>query len=247
MYQVVIVDDEWWALQGVEETFPWAESNFEVIKTSTDSEEALHSILELKPDVVFTDVRMPVFSGIDLIKKIRKKSLDIEFIIISGFAEFSYAQAAIRQGAFDYCLKPIEEYKAKELLNSLKYHLDQKSQISNSKSSFNFKNIDNDNFREMVEYINGNYDQNLKLFMLANKFAFNENYSCQLFKKYLDCTFSEYLKRIRMEKAKQLLIEDNSKTINNISLEVGYNNSNYFSKVFKKYFGESPGKFRNRH
>ena len=125
-YKVVIIDDEPWILEGIFQTFAWEKYGFKVIKKLTSSIEGLDIILNEKPDVVFTDIRMPEISGIELMKLVRKEGLDTEFIIISGFDDFSYAQDALRQGAFDYHLKPIKANVAEKILGDLAKILEDK-------------------------------------------------------------------------------------------------------------------------
>lgn len=126
MYTVLIVDDEPWVLSWIEKIFKWEEKGFKVIRSTVDPEEAYEIILEREPDVVFTDIRMPEISGLELMKMTRERGMDTEFIVISGFAEFSYAQQALREGAFDYRLKPIQMDEAEELLDKLLAHLNRK-------------------------------------------------------------------------------------------------------------------------
>ena len=126
MYKVLLVDDEPWALRGIKETFQWKEMGFEVMYETTKSTEALEIILKGNVDVVFTDIRMPKISGLELMKKAREQGNDNEFIVISGYGEFSYAQEALKQGAFDYCLKPLQFEEADILLKRLKKHMDKK-------------------------------------------------------------------------------------------------------------------------
>jgi YesN/AraC family two-component response regulator len=133
MYRVILVDDEPWTLQGIYETFEWNKYDLEVIGTYTLATKALQEILEKKPDVVFTDIRMPIISGIDILNTIRKNGLKTEVVIISGFGQFDYAQEAIRQGAFDYILKPIDEEATDVLLERIKLRLDQKQEEKNRK------------------------------------------------------------------------------------------------------------------
>ena len=123
MFSAILVDDEYWALRGIHEAFPWEKAGFRVAAQTTKSTEALELILREEPDVVFTDIRMPKISGIELMEKVREAGLNTEFVIISGFADFTYAQQAIRQGAFDYCLKPLDLESSAELLNRLTKHL----------------------------------------------------------------------------------------------------------------------------
>src|SRR5699024_7462338 len=71
--------------------------------------DALSSIRELHPDIVITDVCMPGYSGIDIIRESKAKYPDIHFIMISGYREFEYARDALKYGADDYLLKPIKK------------------------------------------------------------------------------------------------------------------------------------------
>ncbi len=133
MYRVILVDDEIWTLQGIKESFNWSKYNMEVIGTYTFATEALKEILEKKPDIVFTDIRMPVISGLEIISKIRENELNTEVIIVSGFAQFEYAKEAIKKGAFDFILKPLDMEENDSLLERLKVKLDSKSQEKNKK------------------------------------------------------------------------------------------------------------------
>ncbi|TDF95048.1 response regulator transcription factor [Paenibacillus piri] len=131
MYKVILVDDEIWSLEGIRKVFDWQHMGFAIAAQTTDASEALELICSLKPDVVVTDIRMPEISGIDLLTLSRKRGITSEFIIISGFAEFAYAQEAIRYGAFDYQLKPIDPVEAKQLLTKLKLRLHEKQLAEN--------------------------------------------------------------------------------------------------------------------
>lgn len=81
MFTVVVVDDEHWALYGVVNTFEWERFGFKVIHSTCDSLEAWDKIREMKPDVVFADIRMPEMTGIELFSNIRSIGLDCEFVI----------------------------------------------------------------------------------------------------------------------------------------------------------------------
>lgn len=132
MYRVLIVDDEPWALVVTRKVFNWEKNGFEIIGETTSSKKAVDIISTEQPDVVFTDIRMPNFDGIELIKIIRQKEIDTEFIIVSGFAEFSYAQEAIHNGALDYCLKPMDPSKTDELLKKTYIYLENKRSLRNN-------------------------------------------------------------------------------------------------------------------
>jgi two-component system response regulator YesN len=126
MYRVLLVDDEPLTFIGMRNVFNWREAGFEIIAQTTNPYEALDIITAQRPDVVFADVRMPEISGLELIGRVREMGLDTEFVIVSGFAEFSYAQEALRHGAFDYCLKPVKVDAENLLLKRLATHLQNK-------------------------------------------------------------------------------------------------------------------------
>lgn len=126
MFSLLIVDDEPWALVGIQEIIPWDEYGFNPVRAVGNPLEALGIILENPPDVVVTDIKMPDMTGLDLIKAGREREISSEFVIVSGFGEFSYAREAIELGAFSYLLKPLEERVVAELACRLKEHLSNK-------------------------------------------------------------------------------------------------------------------------
>lgn len=125
MFNVILIDDEPWALIGLQRIFPWESCGFCIAGAYTDPKEALAAILSQTPaiDAVFSDIRMPDISGIELIKKARDGGSDALFIFISGHADFQYAREAIRFGAHDYLLKPVEEETTLSYLKNLSDYL----------------------------------------------------------------------------------------------------------------------------
>lgn len=132
LYRVILVDVDVWTLQGLEDSFPWQDYNMDVIGSYNRTSVALEAILREKPDVVFTDVRMPVISGIELMRSLRERHLELELVVVSGSDHFEHARESLRLGAFDYCLKPISQIDADALLSRLKEKLDRKARIHNN-------------------------------------------------------------------------------------------------------------------
>lgn len=124
MYRVTLVDDEPWSATSLQKAMPWEEFGFEVTAIETDSVVALEHIKDSPPDVVFTDIRMPELSGIDLLRKTREARRELVFVIVSGYDDFKYAQEAIRLGAADYVLKPVDSGEGRKLLERLRARLD---------------------------------------------------------------------------------------------------------------------------
>ena len=116
MYRAVIVDDERKICQLIVELGDWKRYDIEVAAICTDGEEALAAIQRLKPDIVLTDVRMPVYDGLELIRRTNECGLSPAFIIISGYQYFEYAYSAFKYGVIDYLLKPIDQAQLNEVL-----------------------------------------------------------------------------------------------------------------------------------
>ena len=108
MLKVLLVDDEPFILQGLNVLIDWEDYGFEVY-TAQDGKSAYDMISEQGFDLVIADIKMPVMDGIELLKRIREDGNDVSFVILSGFAEFSYAQEALKHKCSAYILKPVEK------------------------------------------------------------------------------------------------------------------------------------------
>jgi two-component system response regulator YesN len=124
MYKVLIVDDESWVVESLKDLVSWAQYGFEVVGQAASGSEALDAIRKLNPDVVFTDIRMPEMNGLELIRRGKTMGGAIRFVVVSGYAEFAYAQKALSYGAAAYCLKPFDEIEIGGVLVKLKETLD---------------------------------------------------------------------------------------------------------------------------
>lgn len=108
MLKIVIAEDEQWVMSGIRSLLAWEFENTEIVGEAEDGEEALQLCHEHMPDLLITDIRMPKLSGIDVLKRIRETLVSTEVIIVTGYDDFEYVQEALRLGAADYLLKPID-------------------------------------------------------------------------------------------------------------------------------------------
>lgn len=132
-YKVILIDDEVMELEGIRQLVRWEEYNAEVIGAYKNGEEGLRGIEELGPDIVITDMKMPVVSGLDVIRRARSFTKVPEFIILSAYAEFSLAQSAMKEGVEIYLLKPCDEYDIEEALGKAIQNVDKKYALKNVK------------------------------------------------------------------------------------------------------------------
>ncbi|HBE78077.1 MAG TPA: DNA-binding response regulator [Firmicutes bacterium] len=120
MIRVLIADDEEKVCTLISKLVNWKDFDMEVVATVYNGIEALERIKELAVDVVITDIRMPGYDGIELIAKAKEINDHIEFIIISGYRHFEYAQSAIKYGVSDYLLKPIKKEELTATLEKIR-------------------------------------------------------------------------------------------------------------------------------
>ncbi len=140
LFKILIVDDEFIIRQGIKHLLDWEAHGYEIIGEASNGKEALEIIEEVTPDIILTDIVMPVMDGIELTKEIRKKNNDIKIIILSGYSDFDYVKNTFQNGASDYLLKPT--LNPKELLEILEKVLRNPSNILyNLNPSYNIENI----------------------------------------------------------------------------------------------------------
>lgn len=122
--KVLLVDDEPFILQGLSVLIDWAAEGCEIVKMASNGKEALLYLEDHEADLVITDIKMPVMSGLELLEQIRGRQIsDAFFIILSGYNDFSYAQKAIRYACMDYLVKPVQKEALLELIRKAKSSL----------------------------------------------------------------------------------------------------------------------------
>lgn len=124
MYKVVVIDDEPLILRSIKKSIEDAHKGFVVVGEAMNGEDAIHIVENLAPDLIFTDIRMPVIDGLALIEELHKRLIQPKVVILSGFQEFDYAKRALKFGVEEYLLKPIAHDELNELLNKIYDDLD---------------------------------------------------------------------------------------------------------------------------
>jgi two-component system response regulator YesN len=124
MYRFLMVDDEEIVRRGFETKIDWAGQGFEFLPPAENGRDAIAAIDEFLPDVVMTDIHMPHADGISVAAHVMETHPETIVVILSGYDDFSYAQAAIRNNVFDYVLKPVSSRDLAVLLAKIKGRLD---------------------------------------------------------------------------------------------------------------------------
>ncbi len=187
MYKAIIVDDEIWALRGMNGIIPWEEYGFEICRLCMSVSEALEAIDEFEPDVVFTDIRMPFQSGMDLLNKINESERSIITVIVSAYRDFSVAKQAITKGVFDYLIKPLEKEEVISLVRRAKQKLDEMklAQVQDV-TKVDLAEPENQT-KDIVKKILNNIRKSPNCYLLINaEEAFSNQLTGELQKVYID-------------------------------------------------------------
>lgn len=253
MFQVYIVDDAVLTRKALVMTMPWDQWECVVVGSADDGDRAFQEIREMRPDLVITDIRMVRVSGLEMIRRCREEGIDTQFIIISGYNEFEYAKAALKMEVVDYILKPIDDeelraavLKARGRIEELRAgRADRRDREERSLALEYDENKLNAYMRQALEYVRLNYGKDLSIREVAGHLAISESYLAKLFKVEVKMTFLEYLTRVRMSRAMELM-KDKNMPIYEIAERVGYKDYRYFSATFKKLLGVGAKEFQMR-
>jgi len=228
---VLIVDDEPLVRSSIRFTLQGIALRTHVVGEAENGEDALDQYRRLLPDVIITDIRMPGMNGLDFIAEVRRADPVTQFIIISGYAEFEYARQAMRHGVGDYVLKPIKARELEDALRNCATRLDDACLEAQPEG------------RQLVQYIREHFSSPLSLDQMADKFNFSPKYISCLVKNEVGQGFSDFLLSLRMKAAIELLGRTRQ-DVKAIALSVGYEDQQYFHRVFKKKTGKTPVQFR---
>ncbi len=126
MYRIMLVDDEPLILAGITSLINWEDHACTIIGKATNGQQALEQIIELQPDIIITDIKMPVMNGLELITKCKEENLDFSFVVLTNLEEFELAKKALTLGASEYLVKiNLTEESLVHSLNKAKQHYDQ--------------------------------------------------------------------------------------------------------------------------
>ncbi len=234
MYTVYVVDDEPLILNEIVNTVRWMDNGFEVVGSSERPNKAISEIKQLRPDVVFSDLKLPEMDGVDMIKALKDEGVEFECVILSAFANFEDSRRFFRLEGFDYLLKPMQQQEVQLVLERLSKKLSKRERPSVRDG----ENI-SDAFLKLINHIENDFQTKHTLDSLSKLFGLSPNYICNLFARHYNSTLTRYLTTLRMKHAIKLMLTSN-RQYKDIATECGYTDYYYFCKVFKDYYGESP-------
>lgn len=235
---VLIADDERYMVEYIETLVDWKAYGFDRVLTAYGGSLARDLLLEYRPELLITDIKMPKVSGLDLSALVDEKEYQTKVIIISGYSEFDYAKQALRYGVAEYLVKPVLK---EELVEALERILDRN--FEREEAAAKERGEKYETIHVLKAYINEHFDQDLSLDTLGEVAHLHPTYLSRIFKEVTDVNLSEYITDVRMQKASELLEGTNLK-VNEVMKHVGYQKSQHFSKLFKEKFGVTPKEYR---
>ena len=244
IYRILLVEDEVMMQKFLQKFIYWEQLGYEICATASNGKQALELIPEKQPDIILTDIQMPVMDGLELAHTVHRMYPQIKVILISAYSDFSYARKGIECGIYNYILKSDEESSIANYFVRLHRMLSQPNEDPcppqpNSASQTHSRVVD-----ECLNYIEQNYASDISLKDLSEYTHTHTNHICRLFSQELGCSFNDILTLKRLEASKILLKNTNMK-IYEIAELVGYHKPAYYSELFKKYYRKTPNEFRN--
>ncbi len=241
--KIMIVDDEPKIRRGMK-TLLEEQDGFEVIGIYDNAMSSLSDLDEKQPNVLITDIKMPEYSGLDLIEKIREKDKNLYIIILSGYGSFKYAQRAIRSGVYRYLTKPTNPRELISVLREIELKIEGVNRTVSKSEEKESVEVGNLLIRKALDYIELHYAEKIGLKTLSDALYISPNYFSDLFRRHMKVKFSDFLIEYRLKKACILLKKPEYK-VSEISEMVGFRDSTYVSTVFKKTYNLTPLEYKN--
>lgn len=243
MFNLLLCDDEPLIRRGIKNLIDLKKMYINNVYEASTGEEAIELAKKEEIDLILMDINMPTIDGITASTIIKKNNPNIHIIILTGYDYFEYAQAALRAKVDDYILKPVSksdiEYVLKNTVDKMieiRKNLEIKN-ISGEKIDIESENIIADYFDKNI------YNKDFSLNKMASDIGYSSNYLSVLIKEIYSIPFQEVVYKMRMEKAKILLLSTNMKN-QEIADSIGIEDVNYFITRFKKYYNKTPKQYR---
>lgn len=255
MIKVLIVEDEDLIRKGIAYAFSWVEHGCVVVGEATNGQEGIQLIEKLEPDLVVTDIKMPIIDGLDMIKHFESRTFEV--VIITGYDEFDYAKKAIEYNVHEYLLKPVDHGKLEGIVDELVGKINNKKMMASIRDKLQpMQELDISDMKiyvtghddisretsEIIGLIEQDFYKKLTLEEVAAKLDISASKLKSVFKKDTGHTFNDFLNKYRIQMALEM-ISNSTLKIYEIAEEVGFTEYKYFSKVFKNYIGYSPSEF----
>ncbi len=251
MLKLIIAEDEEIIRRGLVATIDWAAMGAEVVGDAADGLEAWQLVESNKPDILLTDIRMPRLSGLQLAEKLREAGISVHVIFLTSYADFSYAQRAVRLGACDYLLKPVDEEELMDVLTRIRQQ-DKTSPAPASEEEEQVSLVDwqplladtrlNPYVRDVLEFLSAHYQERLSVEEMSARQGVSASYLSRKLKETTGHTFNSLLTRFRLQQSLALLAEGRMR-VYEVAEAVGFSDYKNYAQVFRKYLAMTPSQY----
>lgn len=248
--KILIADDERYELELLTEIVDQRFGRGVQTRTAENGRQAMETATLWGADIILMDIEMPALNGIEAAKRILNQRPDCKVIFVTAYSLFSYAYEAVKLGAIDYILKPVN---ADDLERAVRRAIEQtETQQQLADAAPDARTLEEtasyDKMSLLMEkvrtYLQHNYmTYGVSLDSISEILHINSSYFSVLFKRYFGINFVDYLTNLRMNAAKELLMDPMLATAD-VAGMVGYESPNYFTRAFKKNLGMTPTEFR---
>lgn len=247
--KIIVAENEQRAREGICKLIESISGDFLVVAKASNGETALELVEQLAPDVVFTDIKMPYMDGIELIKEVRARNIDTEFVVLSAYADFQMAQQCISLDVTEYLLKPLTKSELETVLARLSARIKGQrvylAKGSAENSSLRSKYPDaHPMVLKSLDIIEKRYNSKITQTDLAEKLGISPQYFSYIFSKHVGEGFATFLKKYRIRQAMELLGKGEADK-NEVAYQVGFSDIKYFYKVFKEVSGKNFSEYLN--
>lgn len=188
-------------------------------------------------DIVILDIRMPGLNGIDVLKEMKAIDPSLGIIIMTGFGSKDVVVEALRHQSNDYIEKPMAVDKTRKIIEKV-LDLSEKNEYKDTGSA-------NSKIEKVKKYLERNYNKKVTLNDAAAIVFLNPKYLSRVFKQNTGVEFKEFVLKLKIEKAKELLNKSDF-SVEQMSYKLGYQNSESFIRIFKNITGKTPSEFRGK-
>ena len=204
--RILVAEDEQRAREGLCDLIASLGDKYEIVGSAANGRAALEMIQDMQPDVVFTDIKMPYMSGLELVRAAREQRLETRFVLTSAYAEFEYAKEAMRLGCDDYILKPPMREELRRTLDNIEHLLKYGSRSEQDKGGLEQQYPQAHKLvRRTLQMIESGYKGNLNQQYIAQQLNVSPEYLSYLFARDIGTPFARFIRDYRIHRAADML------------------------------------------
>ena len=251
-YRIMIVDDEPSAAEALRRVLLRRSEYFTVAREEHSARAALENLAAARPDLIFTDIKMPDMNGIEFTRQVMRLRSGTAVIVVSGYDDFILVHDAFIYGAEDYLLKPVNPEKFLTALDTLKARLDNRGSFPGEQgpepppAAAERPAASSAGLTEKIErYVAGHIAGDVSIMSVCRVFSISQPYLSRIFRKYRNCTFNDFVNSVKIRRASELLDSRQDLLIGTVAVLSGFTDPFYFSRGFKQTMGVTPSEYRH--